>query len=300
MALRTTIVLLQTLASLVSTATLPTISNQNGGLNLFQLRPNTTLLSALPLGQASSVDTNLTVSSEAQCHSIYGSHMNPESCRNAIRQIPRSTSPLTFGWRDTGHFDVILPYIWVSEDGMCSVFVSADTTSKPDTSSFAEIAEAADKVRRKCVENPSIRQGGIIDELGRKKELNVVIVSRPYHVDCFYRPPTPLYTSCRGVLDSMPFDLEPRIFGPAGRYSLPFLIPSSFGNCEAKITTDWPAESSITEWGTLFTAIAQVNEICVGNGKSGRARKIGNNGYLSVTLRQSFSVETNGTSEVRA
>ena len=107
---------LQSLTFLVSSATIPTPGNHNDSLNLFQLLPDTALLPTTPGAQASSVDTSLTVS-EAQCHTQQGEKVDPGSCRSAISKIPRSTDYITFGARSRGNFDVTLPYVWVS--GMC-------------------------------------------------------------------------------------------------------------------------------------------------------------------------------------
>ena len=49
--------------------------------------------------------------------------VNPVSCRNAIRKIPRSADYITVGWRGTGSFDLILPYIFLS--GMCRQLMRA-------------------------------------------------------------------------------------------------------------------------------------------------------------------------------
>lgn len=52
---------------------------------------------------------NLLSSFIVQCKYEYGVGLETASCRNALRKIPADHGPLTFGARDTGNWDVILP-----------------------------------------------------------------------------------------------------------------------------------------------------------------------------------------------
>ena len=118
------------------------------------------------------------------------------------------------------------------------------------------------------------------------------------HVKCDDTP-APSYASCRSVLDTIPWDRADGSFGPDGHYSTPFLIASRgcfylilmkasqpiLGlivtdtllavdhQCVAQIMSNGAA--STARWADIFTAIAQVDEICVKNGRSGHAYHIG-------------------------
>lgn len=110
--------------------------------------------------------------------------------------------------------------------------------------------------------------------------------------------PSPSYTSCRSVLNTMPYDDTPRRFGPRGtagaQIQLPFLIPSSErsvpaydfsklfganlpppvdGQCVFQITSDGRVDTA--PWSSFFKSIAQVTEMCVRRGLRGRAYNIG-------------------------
>ena len=56
------------------------------------------------------------------------------------------------------------------------------------------------------------------------KELSVQLAKTNVHVECD-NGPAPSYSSCRNVLDVMPWDHASRHSDPGGEYPLPFLIP---------------------------------------------------------------------------
>ena len=49
-----------------------------------------------------------------ECERHYGSDLNRDSCNNALAKISRVTTPMTFGERNTGSWDVILPRRYIS------------------------------------------------------------------------------------------------------------------------------------------------------------------------------------------
>ena len=64
-----------------------------------------------------------------ECNYIYGQNLNPSSCNNALAKVSRGTTPMVFGQRKTGPWDVLLPrrylsgtYSWNFEGcGLCSL-----------------------------------------------------------------------------------------------------------------------------------------------------------------------------------
>lgn len=112
------LVLFQGVTFLASAATILAPANHNAGSNSLQLLPNLTdpasiLVAADPGPHTSLLNTSLTFE-EPTCWNELGTNLNLTSCRNAISKIPRSTDYITLGWRGDGHFDLTLPYTYVS------------------------------------------------------------------------------------------------------------------------------------------------------------------------------------------
>ena len=112
------LVLLQGVTFLASAATVRAPANQNAGANSLQLLPDTadpasTLVAANPGPHRSLLNTSLTYD-EPICMDAFGTSLNLASCRNVVSKIPRSTDYITLGWRGEGHFDLTMPYIYVS------------------------------------------------------------------------------------------------------------------------------------------------------------------------------------------
>ena len=48
------------------------------------------------------------------CNIMYGHNLNPFSCNNALAKVSRGTTPMVFGQRKTGPWDVLLPRRYLS------------------------------------------------------------------------------------------------------------------------------------------------------------------------------------------
>ena len=112
------LVLLQGVTFLGSAATVRAPANRNAGSNSLQLLPDivdpaSTLVAAIPGPYTSLLNTSLT-STEPGCLNELGTNLNIASCRNVVSKIPRSIDYITLGWRGEGHFDLTLPYIYMS------------------------------------------------------------------------------------------------------------------------------------------------------------------------------------------
>lgn len=113
------LVLLQGVTFLASAATIGTPANQGAGSNSLHLLPDTAdpasiIVTAEPRTHTGLLNTNLTFDDEPQCLDELGTNLDLTSCRNIISKIPRSTDYITLGWRGRGHFDLTLPYVYVS------------------------------------------------------------------------------------------------------------------------------------------------------------------------------------------
>lgn len=51
---------------------------------------------------------------EILCDKIFGSHMRPRSCLDALQYVPETPAQLSFGERGTGRPDIGLPYRFLS------------------------------------------------------------------------------------------------------------------------------------------------------------------------------------------
>ena len=276
MALKTILVLFQGVASLASAAIIAKTGNQHDGSGLLLLEPNTTLLPAIPGVHTSSGNASLSV--RYTCIPQPGAKSNPASCQNAIDKIPRTTYAISLGRRGTGDCDIRTPYVYISDDGACLVFLGIDRGAGRDLSTFGQLSSGANYMQRECIER--YRATAIIRELGHYQTIAIHISRAFPAVECNDNPAPP-YTSCRSVLDTMPIDQVDRSFGPGGQHALPLSIRSSDGQCEFQITTAGQTAST-TRWDQIFTVIAQIDEMCIKNGKSGSAYRIGSASQLMV------------------
>ena len=55
-----------------------------------------------------------TLSYSPYCNPSYGRNLNPNSCDNALEKISEVPTPLTFGQRAMGSYDVVLPRRYLS------------------------------------------------------------------------------------------------------------------------------------------------------------------------------------------
>ena len=67
------------------------------------------------LNTASEQDLEVPISSyNPNCNPLYGRNLNPNSCDNALGKISEIPTPLTFGQRGMGNYDVVLPRRYLS------------------------------------------------------------------------------------------------------------------------------------------------------------------------------------------
>ncbi|CAF9932602.1 hypothetical protein IMSHALPRED_008939 [Imshaugia aleurites] len=126
------------------------------------------VLRTLNASNASLQDLTSPVSSYSpDCSILYGRYLNRASCQNALAKIPQVTTPMTFGQRGTGDWDVILPSRYLSDDGQCAFDVEVDPNgAKRDVSNYLEITNAASALFHTCVEMRLPSTGGTVKQLG--------------------------------------------------------------------------------------------------------------------------------------
>ena len=85
--------------------------------------PSSISSSSNTLGVVDTGSTNITslqdlsspiLSYAPDCNYIYGHNLNPLSCNNALAKVSRGTTPMAFGQRKTGPWDVLLPRRYLS------------------------------------------------------------------------------------------------------------------------------------------------------------------------------------------
>ena len=123
------------------------------------------------------------------CSIYLGQSLNYESCSDALAKISRGTTPMVFGQRNTGVWDVILPRRYLSgrslvklregigegqltkvfgvDDGQCAIDVKAeDSGQRRDISNYLQLTQAASTVLRTCVDVRLANSGGYVKFLG--------------------------------------------------------------------------------------------------------------------------------------
>ena len=108
-----------------------------------------------------------------ECHgSRFGIDLSKQSCVDALGSLPVDITLRTFGQRDEGAFDILLPRRYLSTDGLCAIDVSS-ARGRPygDSTTNAEIQAGAQRLVNQCVLRGSRKLGyravgGAIRDLG--------------------------------------------------------------------------------------------------------------------------------------
>ncbi|KAM0797557.1 hypothetical protein BDR22DRAFT_892189 [Usnea florida] len=215
------------------------------------------------------------LSYRAYCNPSYGRNLNPTSCDNALAKISEVTTPLTFGQRGTGNYDVVLPHRYLSDDGQCAIDIKVDPNGmQHDVSNDLEITNAASAVRRDCVGS----QYG---------SLSVGMSRYSPSVECLndLRAPPPLYDSCKEVIDTMQWSETSVKFGyPWQSDSTESLLQAWSGSQTATLHHLRPSPVETASWASIWSEIVAVNEMCVKNGKAGDGKPSTFHGTLTVII----------------
>ncbi|KAL8860189.1 MAG: hypothetical protein Q9178_003453 [Gyalolechia marmorata] len=162
--------------------------------------------------------------------SRYGRNVMYNSCLNAFRtfQHGATDNPVDIRRRGPGMAARKLPWMWVSDDGLCTFNVVMRGRAASDTTTGEEIARAAWKVMNKCVRDQGV--GGIISGIGQHDTLGIII--RPYNpsnVVCGSDPQSYEPTKCDALLNELPAETGPeRTFGPRYQPGVDVPIPHAW------------------------------------------------------------------------
>ena len=109
-----------------------------------------------------------------ECYgSRFGIDLSKQSCVDALGSLPVDITLRTFGQRDKGPFDILLPRRYLSSDGLCAIDISnAKRHPFGDSATSAEIQAGAHRLVNQCVLRGSRKMGyrpvgGSIRDLGK-------------------------------------------------------------------------------------------------------------------------------------
>ncbi|KAF6231089.1 hypothetical protein HO173_010789 [Letharia columbiana] len=163
------------------------------------------------------------------CSISYGRYLNQASCNSALAKISQVTTPITFGERGTGTWDVVLPRRYLSDDGQCAIDVKVDLNgAQRDVSNYLQITNAASAVLRDCVQMRQPSTGGLVTNLGIRYRSLSAEISRYYpNVECRDQTTSapPSYDSCKDILDTMQWSESLTNFGLPWQVRLVAEIP---------------------------------------------------------------------------
>ncbi|KAF6219709.1 hypothetical protein HO133_003534 [Letharia lupina] len=160
--------------------------------------------------------------------------MNRYSCLQAFNTIPTIRQPLTFGDRSNGTFNVQLPRRFSGPDATCVIDIFHKDGVISDIASYQQISRAAESLYGVCVVRGGTRtQGGWIRDIGRQKNLVIVLSLYEPSVACFgqqfaMRDPAQI---SQKLLSIIPVNTERQIFGPEGESGVQVEVP---------VTYNWP------------------------------------------------------------
>lgn len=210
---------------------------------------------------------------------LYGRNLNLASCQQIIRVMSSDTTLRTFGERGTGDYDAPLPFRYLSHDGLCAIDLSHTAGFNFDTVTPAALREAAHLVVNVCVDaHPN--QGGVITGLGTEKRLSIRVVPYRPSVNCGPDGSGPPWMTCRDILDVMPANNKPQIFGPGDDVSttveLPWAFTTEARRCGIKLDGDKPGKVTDSgDWYKIWAAANAVDYMCCQVGRNGSALRLG-------------------------
>ena len=213
------------------------------------------------------------------CGQQYGRNLNLESCLQVSRVMSSNPRPKTFGERGEGTFDAPLPFRYLSHDGRCAIDLSHAQGVTFDTIAPSDLKEAAESIIAICIfGQPNL--GGIATGLGVNKGLLMRIVPYRPSVYCGPKGTAPPWITCRHILDTIPANDEPQIWGPEAwentTVPIPWAKTSEARRCTLVIDGIAPGlVSDSSDWYKIWAAANAVDYMCTQLGHGGLALGIG-------------------------
>ncbi|MCJ1456391.1 hypothetical protein MMC28_006752 [Mycoblastus sanguinarius] len=247
-------------------------------------------LSTLPPLNASSLNVSAAGPPKIACNGkLHGKNLNLASCVAAYNTIDAQTVIKTFGERGHGEWDINLPFRFQSSDGLCAIDVSHKTDIFWDHARPADLKEIAKLLIDICVRgDPNL--GGVATNVGENGALTIRITPYRPNVHCNTAKPGPPFQSCRNILDEVPVDGTPRVFGPRDHPDTTVVLPVSYTTPRQRCNlfmdyVDPAAPSDTTDWYKVWAAAMSVETMCVDRGYAGVALGVGKNKNLFLELR---------------
>ncbi|KAL8749304.1 MAG: hypothetical protein Q9184_006863 [Pyrenodesmia sp. 2 TL-2023] len=198
------------------------------------------------------------------------SPLSPQSCLDAIKQIPDTDDPL----RSANSPFLMLPQFISSTDGRCQIEIGPGRQPREfEIITGKRLRHLVIQVFRQCL----VGQGrtGTIYEKGRVRNFYVMLVqSDPSGIRCADRRPDPAPSDCRAALESMPFDILPRRFRESQPQHPPDVqLPELFvgeprvkSTCMIIVDTTGDDESF---WRSIWVTAVIIDAMCVRRGLVG-------------------------------
>ncbi|KAL8901734.1 MAG: hypothetical protein Q9207_005060 [Kuettlingeria erythrocarpa] len=204
------------------------------------------------------------------------SPLSPQSCLDAIEQIPDTEDPL----RSANFRFIQLPQRFSSSDGRCVVYVGRGSWPRNfEIITGKRLRHLINHVFRQCL----IGQGrmGVIWERGREGSFYVRFEQfNPSEIRCADRRPDPAPSDCRAALDAMPFDASTTPFSesrpqhPRG-VQLPELFvgePRVESTCMIILDTTGDDQG---RWALIWNTAVAIDAMCVRRGLMGWGSSLG-------------------------
>jgi len=193
--------------------------------------------------------------------------------------MSRETSILSFGDRHQGNWDAVLPFRWLSSDGLCAIDLSHRNGVLGDWIKPVELRPIVRVLLDVCVRG-SPNEGGLANNVGEKGDLLLRVVKYRPTVTCGATVPGLWWETCRNVVDSMSIDGRKVVFGPAGDPDTVVALPWRATTQETKcgVGIDGAAGGDVkdtADWYGLWMAANAVDYMCIQNRRQGLAFDLG-------------------------
>lgn len=211
----------------------------------------------------------------------YGKNLKISSCLQALLRMPQGTKALTFGERNQGDWDGVLPYRILSPDGLCAIDISHRAKILSDQISASELRQSVELVIEICVKGKP-NEGGVVSNIGKNGNLAVRVMPYKPSVRCGHPLSAPPIANCKLILDHMPANGTKEVYGqkddtdPKITIKLPATITGRRRRCQLLIDTLVPGTGKDTsDWYNLWAAATAIEYMCLYFGRNGTALELG-------------------------
>ena len=271
--------------------------NQNASIDDATVLPNTSYLdddivwpentpapsTLFPPTNTSSLNTSSLSVPKISCNGkAYGRNLNVLSCLQAWSKMIPNSQLITFGERGHGDWGLNLPFRIQSMDGKCAIDISHRKGVYSDSATSTELKENAALIINICVDGTP-NEGGIVSNIGTNGNLAIRITPYvPSGVQCDPPGNSPLWNDCRNIIDFMPVEGTPQIFGQKDDpdQSITWRLPAGYNTrqerCQVRVDSRLPeVRTDKYDWYKLWAAANAVDYMCVQLKRSGSATGLG-------------------------